>query len=180
MKILVSAGLVLVGVATTGYLILNDGATSAADVSASLEDASSSDSETLCNADERVSFTCGLNSKTVSVCRNDENRLVYRFGKKGHIEKELESDVHFSRTAYSGGGEGHLTFTDSDYRYVVYSAISNGEWQDDGTREKLTRGGIYVLNGDELLSDIQCQNYSGNPAIHDLPAYEEEPFEYFD
>ncbi|WP_082856347.1 hypothetical protein [Marinomonas atlantica] len=188
MKILLCTGLALVAVAHTGYLVLNDDATTSTanvtasdtDVTTSTADVSSSDAETLCQADESVSFSCDTNAKTVSVCRNTDDKLVYRFGNTEQIEKELVSEVNFSRTAYSGGGEGHLTFTDGDYRYVVYSVISNGEWQDDGTREKETRGGIYVLKGDQVLNDIQCQNYSGKPTIHNLPAYEEEPFEYFD
>lgn len=128
---------------------------------------------------EHVSFSCGFNTKSVSVCRNGDDNLVYRFGTESNIELELISEVHYSRTAYSGGGEGHLTFDNGDYRYVVYSAISNGEVQQDGTRDKDIRAGIYVLKGSQLLTDIQCQGYSGKSFIHDLPAYQEKPFEFY-
>ena len=142
--------------------------------------ASTSYAQPLCQTEEHVSFSCGFNTKSVSVCRDGDDNLVYRFGTEEHIELELVSEVHFSRTAYSGGGEGHLRFDNGDYRYVVYSRISNGEFQKDGTREKDVRGGIYVLRGDQLLKDIQCRGYSGKTFIHDLPVYEEEPFEYYD
>lgn len=141
--------------------------------------ASSAYSETLCKTQETVSFSCGFKSKSVSVCRNNEDALIYRFGKKDNIELELESDIHFSRTAYSGGGEGNLTFHNGKYKYVIYSSISNGDWRDDGTREKIERAGIYVVKGEKLLKDIQCQSFSGKSFIHDLPVYEEEEFLFY-
>ena len=140
---------------------------------------SNAHSETLCKTQETVSFSCGFKSKSVSVCRNDEGALIYRFGKKDNIELELESDIHFSRTAYSGGGEGNLTFHNGKYKYVIYSSISNGDWRDDGTREKIERAGIYVVKDEKLLKDIQCQSFSGKSFIHDLPVYEEEKFLFY-
>lgn len=135
--------------------------------------------EALCETQETVSFSCGFKTKSVSVCRNDEGALIYRFGSKQNIELELKSDVHFSRTAYSGGGEGNLTFLNGNYKYVVYSRISNGDWLADGTREKVERAGVYVVKGEKLLTDIQCQSYSGKSFIHDFPAYEPEGFRYY-
>lgn len=137
-------------------------------------------SEGLCNTDERVSFSCSAESKSISVCRNSEEALIYRFGTPQKIELELESDIHFSRTTYSGGGEGNLTFQNGDYSYVVYSSISNGDWLEDGTREKIERAGVYVVEGDKLLADIECQSDSGMPFIHDLPAFEEQEFRYYE
>lgn len=136
-------------------------------------------SEVLCEADERVSFACGFKSKSVSVCRNDEENLIYRFGSQQKIELELTSDIHFSRAAYSGGGEGNLTFFNGNYRYVVYSSISNGASLNDGTREKVERAGIYVVKGDKLLKNLECESYPGKSFIHDLPAYEEKEFRYY-
>lgn len=137
-------------------------------------------SDVLCKKDESVSFSCGLKSKNISVCRNSEDALIYRFGTPKKIELELESEVHFSRTAFCGGGEGHLTFFNGNYRYVVYSSISNGRWLDDGTREKVERAGVYVAKGDKLLTDIECRTFPGKSFIHNLPAYDEQPFRYYD
>ena len=137
-------------------------------------------SEVLCKKDETVSFSCGFKSKSVSVCFTDSETLTYRFGTVKKIELELKSDIHFSRTAYSGGGEGNLTFFNGNYRYVVYSSISNGAWLDNGMREKVERAGIYVVDGDKLLTDIECQSYSGESFIHDLPPFEEKEFRYYD
>lgn len=136
-------------------------------------------SEDLCETHERVSFACDFNSKSVSVCRNNEETLIYRFGSQQKIELELTSDIHFSRAAYSGGGEGNLTFFNGNYRYVVYSSISNGAWLGDGIREKVERAGIYVVKGDKLLKDIECQSYLGKSFFHDLPAFEEKEFRYY-
>lgn len=106
--------------------------------------------------------------------------LIYRFGTAKTIELELKSGIHFSRTAYSDAGEGHLTFFNGKYRYVIYSSISNGAWLDNGLREKVEQAGVYVVHGNKLLNDIECQSYSGESFIHDLPPYEEKEFRYYD
>ena len=61
---------------------------------------------------------------------------------------------------------------------MVYSSIGNGEWLDDGSRDKIERGGVFVLTDNQLLADIPCKRYSGEHFIHDLPEHEEEPFRY--
>lgn len=136
--------------------------------------------DVLCQAHERVSFSCSVGTKSLSVCSANDKALIYRFGKPSNIELELESQIHFSRTAYSGGGEGNLTFSRGQYKYVVYSSISNGEWLEDGTRDKVERAGVYVVQNDRLLADVACTHFSGDHIIRYLPPYKEEPFQYYD
>ncbi|WP_026970475.1 hypothetical protein [Aliagarivorans marinus] len=135
--------------------------------------------DVLCLPDETPSFACGFSTKHVAVCRKGDERLVYRFGSKQHLELELQADVHFSRTAYSGGGEGNLTFENGAYKYIVYSSISNGDWLDDGSRAKIERAGIYVVKNDQLLADIACQTFPDKHFIHSLPPFEEQPFRFY-
>jgi len=52
-------------------------------------------------------------------------------------------------------------------------------WLDDGTREKVERAGIYVVKGDKLLKNLECQSYSGKSFIHDLPRFEQKEFRYY-
>lgn len=135
--------------------------------------------EGLCAEDEMVSFSCGVGSKTLSVCALADDTLSYRFGTPERVELEITAPVHFSRAAYSGGGEGNLTFVTGRYKYVVYSSISNGDRLADGSRHKIERAGVYVVKDDNLLADIPCKSYSGENFIRQLPAHEEEAFEYY-
>ncbi|HEC73253.1 MAG TPA: hypothetical protein ENI26_02650 [Methylophaga aminisulfidivorans] len=136
----------------------------------------------LCQSDEVVAFSCDIRSKTVSVCVADEDSLVYRFGKTDAVELTLNAPVHFSSTAYSGGGEGRLRFPNGRYDYVVYSGITNGEWldKDTGLREKVEFAGILVLKDKQVLSKLKCSAFADKSYIHDLPQHKQEPFVYYD
>ncbi|MAB24390.1 MAG: hypothetical protein CMK78_08580 [Pseudomonadales bacterium] len=135
--------------------------------------------EGLCAEGETVAFSCGVGSKSLSVCGLADDTLSYRFGTPERVELEITAPIHFSRTAYSGGGEGNLTFAAGHYKYVVYSSISNGDWLADGGRDKIERAGVYVVKDDKLLADIPCTSYSAEHFIRQLPAHEEEAFEYY-
>ncbi|GLP99691.1 hypothetical protein GCM10007891_15450 [Methylophaga thalassica] len=138
--------------------------------------------ENVCHKQETISFSCHIKSKAVSVCVSAQDTLIYRFGKPEQIELELHAPVQFSSTAYSGGGEGRLRFSNGRYDYIVYSGISNGEWIDAeaGVREKREFAGIYVVKDKQVLADLKCTDYADKHYIHDLPAHEQEPFVYFD
>ena len=135
-----------------------------------------------CGEQETVSFSCDIRAKSVSVCVTKQDTLVYRYGKPNQIELELHAPVQFSSTAYSGGGEGRLRFSNGRYDYIVYSGITNGEWLDAeaGIREKVELGGIYVVKDQRLLADLKCTAYSDKHYIHNLPEHEAEPFIYYD
>ena len=106
----------------------------------------------MCAEGETVAFSCGVGSKSLSVCGLADDTLSYRFGTPERVELEITAPIHFSRTAYSGGGEGNLTFAAGRYKYVVYSSISNGDWLADGGRDKIERAGVYVVKDDKLLA----------------------------
>jgi len=141
--------------------------------------ANSAGAAVLCAEDEQVFFSCSVGAKSLSVCSADDDALHYLFGTPQHIELEMTSPVHFSRAAYSGGGEGNLTFAAGRYKYVVYSSISNGDWLEDGSRAKIERAGVYVVKDNQLLKDIPCKTYSGKSYIRQLPAHQEEEFQYY-
>ncbi|KMV31788.1 hypothetical protein AB733_03140 [Photobacterium swingsii] len=135
----------------------------------------------LCRTGEIESFSCRIKSKTVSVCAAKNDQLIYRYGKLGAIELTLVSPVHFSATSYSGGGEGHLTFKNNAYKYVIYSGIMNGEWIDEelGKREKIEVAGVYVIKDDDVLADLKCTGSDDDKAIRYLPPHEREEFMYY-
>ncbi|MGF1691072.1 hypothetical protein [Photobacterium kagoshimensis] len=138
-------------------------------------------SGSLCRSGEVESFSCNIKSKIVSVCAKKDDRLIYRYGKLGAIELTLVSPVHFSITGYSGGGEGHLTFKNNAYKYVIYSRLMNGEWIDEerGVREKIEEAGVYVIKNEDILVDLKCTGVNDDKAIRYLPPYELEEFMYY-
>jgi len=135
--------------------------------------------ENLCLTNEKTSFSCGVGSKSISVCSANDRTVIYRFGTTNNVELEIESVVHFSRTGYSGGGAGHLVFPNGKYKYIVYSRGVSGEWRDDGSREYIQTAGVYVVKNERLLADVACKHFSGDRFIGYLPPFEEEEFEYY-
>ena len=135
--------------------------------------------DNLCLSNEKTSFSCGVGTKSISVCSANDRTVIYRFGTRDKIELELESAVHFSRIGYSGGGAGHLVFPNGKYKYVVYSSGVSGEWREDGSREYIQTAGVYVVKNEDLLADVQCKYFSGDKFIGYLPPFEEEEFEYY-
>lgn len=133
----------------------------------------------LCLQNEKTSFTCGVGSKSISVCSANERTVIYRFGTPELVELEIESVVHFSRTSYSGGGAGHLVFSNGKYKYIVYSRGVSGEFRDDGSREYIETAGVYVIKNENILADVECKTFSGDEFIGYLPSFEEEEFEYY-
>ncbi|HIF9382734.1 TPA: hypothetical protein ACX6RR_002564 [Photobacterium damselae] len=142
---------------------------------------STAQAKNLCQTNETESFSCHIKSKTVSVCIAPNKQLIYRYGKSNKVELELKSDVHFSSAAYSGGGEGRLTFDNKPYQYIVYSGMADGDWLDKeiGLREKLEFAGVYVFKNKELLTNLKCTSYDDKNYIHSLPPHELEEFYYF-
>jgi len=144
-----------------------------------LQSAEATETNSLCQVGEKESFSCNIGAKIVSVCSPDSVGLVYRYGKPNSVEIELESEVHFSATSYSGGGEGRLTFKNGRYHYVVYSGITNGEWLENGAREKIEYAGILVAKNSEEVANLKCTGFQDKKFIHYLPPYIMEEFTYY-
>ncbi|WP_232784133.1 hypothetical protein [Moritella sp. Urea-trap-13] len=113
------------------------------------------------------------------MCSGNDRSVIYRFGTPENIALEMESAVHFSTSSYSGGGTGHLKFTNGKYKYIVYSSGVSGEWRKDGSREFIETAGVYVVKNDTVLADVACRTFSGDKFISYLPPYEEEEFRYY-
>ena len=116
-------------------------------------------SQGLCGADQTTYFSCQIGDKLASVCSSGADTLSYRFGISARTEINIASPVNYSRTGYSGGGEGRLRFTRGEYDYVVHSGIYAGEWQPDGTRDKVERAGVYVIQDGKQIADLACDPY---------------------
>lgn len=138
-------------------------------------------SQGLCRSDQTTYFSCQIGDKLASVCSSGADTLSYRFGTSARTEINIASPVNYSRTGYSGGGEGRLRFTRGEYDYVVYSGIYAGEWQPDGTRDKVERAGVYVIQDGKQIADLACDPY---PELdlnsESLPKHSEEEFVYYE
>lgn len=119
--------------------------------------------ESLCNAQEQVIFSCSLGKKTVSVCASNDfsansGYLQYRFGKKDALElafpdlaeSALAAQSVQARTLmFSGGGGGYLRFIKGQHHYIVYTAIGKGWGAKDG---------VAVEKNNQLITNLECQD----------------------
>ena len=78
----------------------------------------------LCKPPEMVVFSCELERQTVSICENDaEDKLIYRYGRPGHIQLELP-DVYYSAEGASGGAEELIPDLDPSLTSLSRSTFS--------------------------------------------------------
>lgn len=120
-------------------------------------------SETLCNQQEQVIFSCSLDKKMVSVCASNDlsansGYLQYRFGQKSKIELNVPALPRSAPAAqfvqartlmFSGGGGGYLRFIDGSYNYIVYTAIGKGWGPKDG---------VAVEKDGQLIAYHECRD----------------------
>ena len=63
----------------------------------------------------------------------------------------------------------------------MYSGIYAGEWQPDGTRDKVEQAGVYVIQDGKQIADLACDPY---PELdlnsESLPKHSEEEFVYYE
>ncbi|WP_394809388.1 hypothetical protein [Nitrosomonas sp.] len=119
--------------------------------------------ESLCDAQEQVIFSCSLGKKMVSVCASNDfsassGYLQYRFGQKGALElvfPDLTESAPASlfvqaRTLmFAGGGGGYLRFINGQHQYIVYTAIGKGWGAKDG---------VAVEKSNQLITNLGCQD----------------------
>jgi hypothetical protein len=126
--------------------------TSAFSVSASVQ--------SLCAQQEEIVFSCKIDKKLVSVCASKEisptgGFIQYRFGKKDAAEllfpKGDLSQRHVKAKSLPlvGGGIAYLRFSNGQFDYVVYQAMS---------RDLGTRDGVAVLKAGKLARNISCDD----------------------
>ena len=119
--------------------------------------------ESLCNVQEQVIFSCSIDKKTVSVCASNDfsansGYLQYRFGQKGALELAFPDLTESAPTSqsiqartlmFAGGGGGYLRFINGLHHYIVYTAIGKG-W---GVKD-----GVAVEKNNQLIANLECQD----------------------
>jgi len=111
--------------------------------------------------------------------------LQYRFGAPGRLSfvypqapSPPAGRFHFSSTAYAGGGEAHLAFSNGGYDYLLYDRMIAGDWDKHGHRAHQVSTGILVKKGGRILSNLACRKPDDSirgGAYQALPA---EDFDY--
>lgn len=115
-----------------------------------------------CNEQEQIIFSCSLGKNIVSVCASKDisqnsGYLQYRFGHKNALELVFpastetfhRANIHAQSLMFSGGGGAYLRFINGQYNYVVYTAIGKG-W---GTKE-----GVAVEKNKKRIANLICQD----------------------
>jgi len=135
-----------------------------------------------CSDSEVAIFYCGLEGKNLSVCRLDDGRVSYRFGKLGEPEITIDSAAILSSRAYPGGGEARLHFTKGAYDYLVYDLIRYGGIVDEetGLRGIEDSAGVHVLKDRKRIATLSCTDAydadGGKLLSNKLVAKQEEEF----
>ncbi len=131
--------------------------------------ASSNTEATLCQASEKVAFSCSVGKKIVSVCSSDfhqksKQTIRYLFGVPKKIELTLPENqndrVSFGSLSYSGGGGAYIIFETNDFSYAVYSRILR-QGQD---------AGVAIRKKGKIIKTLQCK--LGPHSDMDLPMLE--------
>jgi hypothetical protein len=145
--------------------------------------------EGLCRADETVMFACTTAKGMAYVCTSKPftataGTLQYRFGQPGHVDLAYPATpdrpaghFHFSSTAYSGGGEAHLAFSNDGYDYLLYDRTIAGDWDKQGHRPHAFSTGVLVRKGRRIVSNRRCLKADDSMR---QSAYEDLPSEDFD
>ena len=119
--------------------------------------------ESHCQEQEQIIFSCSLGKKMVSVCASADfsassGYLQYRFGQKNALElafpaltasTRLSQYVQARTLLFAGGGGGYLRFINGQYHYIVYTAIGRG-W---GIKD-----GVAIEKNNQLIANLQCRN----------------------
>jgi hypothetical protein len=109
----------------------------------------------LCQASETVPSTCEVGTKTVSICREKQDRAVCRLGRPRRVELQL-TDPHFVQHAFPGGGETQVYAGTSTDRYLVYNRLVRTSIHDDGRFDPREESGLLVRSRGRTISNRQC------------------------
>lgn len=137
----------------------------------------------LCAAGEEAVLACGVDGgKVLSLCARD-GLLQYRFGKAGAPEMvwpdrpaPAKGRFFLSTTAFAGGGEERIRFSNGGYDYVVFQRDVALDWNPDGTRDRHQDEGVVVLKAGKVVGRRICARgliNDGFPKMYDLLEREE-------
>ncbi len=113
---------------------------------------------TLCDAEDKVVFSCEIDNKNVSACLTPNAVVKYLYGNEDKIELSLSSPV-FSIHGCSGGAISRLRFQNGNYSYIVYDVLCNAERIGDGQWNKTDFAGLIVLNRDKVIVNNDCTDF---------------------
>ncbi|QXF34629.1 hypothetical protein CE143_16765 [Photorhabdus luminescens] len=118
---------------------------------------------TLCKNNEVVVFHCAMKESKFSVCKRNDY-IYYKHEKNNKVdftypETNRKGDFYFSYTGYSGGGESHIRFENSNYHYIIYDRIIRSE--DYMGRYPNFESGISIMKDGSLISHQKCEISSG-------------------
>lgn len=112
--------------------------------------------KSLCRAPEAVLFTCGIRTRTVSVCGQEQGGAVYRFGRPGRrVELEVP-DLHRAQTGWWGSGETQVYADTPTHRYVIYDRMVRTGYDDEGHYLSKMTEGLMVRSKGRTLSNQDC------------------------
>ncbi len=127
--------------------------------------------DTHCVPPEKVVFACATGKKLLSVCGVEDGAgafrtLQYRFGPLGAPEMVWPPDatsrqgITAGTTMYSGGGLDYIRFDNAGTRYVVYTGIGRGWFQE----------GVAVERNGKVIANLLCQDVAeGHLMVPGLP-----------
>jgi hypothetical protein len=113
-----------------------------------------------CVPPQRVLFSCSTGTKTISVCGSQDltsssGLLQYRFGRPAAAElsyppagADWRQVTRGGTLVFSGGGGAFLAFTNTPYRYIVYSAVGRG-WG--------SKAGVVVEKYGKQIAKLACK-----------------------
>lgn len=121
----------------------------------------------LCRPGETVIFACAIGQKLAAVCggtsASGATYAQYRYGLPGKLELTYPGDgasggLSHAETAYSGGGESQVLFTNGGFQYVVYSRMVRTNFKANQPNNPAFEAGVEVIKGDKLVGNRKCAN----------------------
>lgn len=121
----------------------------------------------LCNAEEKIIFSCKSNKKIISLCGiassgNEIEYIQYRFGEIGNIQNHIPSHkiqpMDYFKQSYTSEGTYHDTniiFYDENTKYVIYDEFSIDLRSDiiSGKRLVKLHQGVAIFIKNETIYD---------------------------
>jgi hypothetical protein len=79
-----------------------------------------------------------------------------------------KAGLSWARIGYAGGGEMQVNFNQAGHRYVLWSRMTAGAWDDEGHRAHDFSSGVSVVRGNRVVSERLCTD-SDDPWIAEAP-----------
>ncbi|MFZ1743352.1 MAG: hypothetical protein WAT93_10880 [Pontixanthobacter sp.] len=123
-------------------------------------------SSVACDQSEQTLFSCKIKGgKQLAVCGTNNNGgepfAQYRFGKD---RPELTINYsEFNNTAYSGGGESQIAFTNGETRYIVFSRVVRTNFKAGEPHNPEFQDGVMVVQPGKKVVTLRCDGEAENP-----------------